>query len=180
VAEFSGWAKSQRSVAERDDTLAFESQILKDACQEWSRAAEGGIPRRSAFTPRSVRRFVGHMAIFERADDGHWLIRLMGTAITGVLGEMQGKTIDDALPADVAGRWTQALIDVLQTGQPTRIVNTLNFSNLDYLEAEIFLAPLLDDSGAARMIFTAVAFRSGVAPRGAVDEIVGPNATAKP
>lgn len=163
---------SPHSAVVKDNTLTFESEILVAAHAEWTRQAGGKIPPRSAFTARMVRAFVGNLMVFERHEMSGYLVRLMGTRIAGVLGEMQGKTIDEALPSDVARRWTLALNEVLHTCRPGRIVNTVSFDNLDFLEAEVFLAPLLDEEGEPAMVFVVVAFQSGVTKGPSLNELV--------
>ncbi|GAA0562517.1 PAS domain-containing protein [Rhizomicrobium electricum] len=161
MAEIGDWLESLNSAYTKDETLAFESPILKEACAAWSRV--GGIPPRSAFTPRSSKAFLGNLIIFERKG-GSFLIRLMGTRISTVLGEMQGKTVDDALPPEVAKRWKIVLSEILDRAKPVRVVKRVAFNDLHYLEAELFLAPLLDAEGQPTMLFVVAAFRSGVAP----------------
>lgn len=162
MSAFEHWATSQ-SVVEDDPALMFESQILKDAFLTWSAQAAGGIPSRHTFNPRLVKSFVGNLVIFERQDSLAYLVRLMGTHVAMVIGEMQGKLVGDALPSDVAGRWNAALDHVLSTLRPRRMVNRVGLPNLSFLEAEIFLAPLLDGRGRATMVLAVVAFCSGIA-----------------
>ncbi len=177
MAEFEDWASSPRHAVEMDASLAFESDVLKSAWQEWSRQAMGGVPRRSAFTARNAKPFLAHMVIFERRDSS-FLIRLMGTKVSAVIGEMQGRTVDEALPVDVATRWKAALSQVLRSGKPVRIVNAVSFRNLNFLQAEILLAPLLDDKGEQNMVFVVTTFHAGVSPDRSVEEIVAANNNA--
>jgi len=170
VAEYGEWATSPSELT-KDTTLAFKAQLLKDAHEEWMRQAAGSIPARHQFTPRSVKGFVGNLMIFERHTDGYY-IRLMGTRIAGVLGEMQGKSVTEAVPPEVARNWARAFDAVLATPTPQRIVRTVNFDDSHYLEAEIFLAPLRDDHGALTMVFAVVAFRSGVTPSHKLGDII--------
>ena len=169
---FKQWTTSPHSSVVRDNTLAFDSDLLKEAHAEWTRQAAGAIPPRKNFTPRIVRAFVGNVVVFERLEPSSYLIRLMGTRVAGVLGEMQGETIEEALPSDIVRRWTLALDEVLLTRRPSRMVSTVSFDNLDYLEAEIFLAPLLDDKGQPTMVLVVVAFRAGVAKGPSLEELV--------
>jgi hypothetical protein len=161
VTEIGDWSESLNSDHIKDETLAFESPILKDAYAAWS--AAGAIPKRSAFTPRTAKTFLGNLIIFERKG-GSFLVRLMGTRISAVLGEMQGKLIEEAIPPEVAERWTAILSEVLSASKPMRVVKTVSFSDLHYLGAELLLAPLLDADGQPTMVFAVAAFRSGVAP----------------
>lgn len=171
MAEIGDWSDSTNTQSSyvRDDTLAFESAVLKEAFAAWS--AAGPIPARRQFTPRSSKAFLGNLIIFEQ-HDATYLIRLMGTRISSVLGEMQGKLIDEAVPPDVASRWKAVLNDVLTCRKPQRAVKTVAFNDLHYLEAEIFLAPLLDAGGELTMVFAAAAFRSGVAESRKLDDLI--------
>jgi hypothetical protein len=161
VTAIGDWLDSLNSSYTKDESLAFESPILKEAHATWSRL--GGIPARSAFTPRTSKAFLGNLLIFEWKNDS-FLIRLMGTRISAVLGEMQGRMIEEALPPEVAQRWKVVLSDVLHEAKPVRVVKTVAFNDLHYLESELFLAPLLDAQGLLTMVFAVAAFRSGVAP----------------
>lgn len=173
MAVYGEWATSPSALT-RDDTLAFEAQLLKDAHAEWTLQAANGIPARGAFTPRSVKSFVGSLAIFERRPDD-FLIRLMGSRISSVIGEMQGRMLAEALPPDAAFNWMRELDAVLASGKPRRVIKTVNFNNLNYLEAEVFIAPLADDQGNVTMVFSVAAFRAGVAPTRRLGDIIGTN-----
>lgn len=170
---FKDWATSPSTAVTNDKTLSFESPVLIAALEEWQRHAAGSIPARSSFTARDVRAFVGHLSIFERTGKSDYRIRLMGTRITAVIGEMQGRMLDEALPAEVARRWQLALDRVLGVARPLRIVSRVAFNNLDFLEAEILLAPLRDEAGETRMVFVVAAFRSGVTTKSELAAITG-------
>lgn len=171
MAEFDNWATSPRASI-FDNSLTFDSPILKEACETWHALAENTVPPRSRFSARAVKNFVGHLVIFERqAED--ILIRLMGTRISAVIGEMQGKTLTQVLLAEVATRWTNAIDAVITAKKPIRVVTTTNFNDLNFLEAEIFMAPLCDEHGITTMVFAAVVFRSGVTRSSSVSDLVG-------
>lgn len=169
--DLENWASGPRATT-WDTTLAFEAPLLKEAFETWTTAAAGAIPPRSRITARLAKAFVGNLMIFERQTAGDFLIRLMGSRVSSVLGEMQGKMVSAALPPGAAERWCQALSDLLTTPKPLRIVTSLNFNNMQFLEAEILLAPLCDDSGQAMMVFSVVIFRSGVTKSRSVDDLV--------
>lgn len=169
MAEIGDWLDSLNSAYTKDESLAFESPILKEAYAAWSRV--GGIPARSAFTPRISKTFLGNLLIFEWKNDT-FLIRLMGTRISAVLGEMQGKVLEEAVPVEVAQRWKIVLRDVMHDAKPVRVVKTVAFNDLHYLQAELFLAPLLDAEGQLTMVFAVATFRSGVAPGRRVGDLI--------
>lgn len=171
MTEFENWASSPRAIT-WDASLSFEAPLLKEACDTWTEAAAGAIPPRSRFTARLVKNFVGNLLIFERHSPSGFLIRLMGTRIANVLGEMQGKTLAEQLPADAAGRWTSALNGLLASRKPLRVVTLVDLNDLQFLEAEILLAPLCDDHAQETMVLGVVIFRSGVAKSHSVIDIV--------
>jgi len=172
--EYENWAFSPSAVIQ-DESLAFDSQLLRDALEEWTRAAAGSIPARHQFTPRSVKDFAGNLTIFEQRAQTYY-IRLMGTRIASVIGEMQGKTVIEALPPETAQIWTQAFDALIASRKPQRLVKTVNFNDLQYLEAEIFLAPLRSDLDELTMVFAVVTFHSGVAPSHKLGDLIAATA----
>jgi len=171
VTQFDNWASSPRAIT-WDESLSFESDLVSQACAVWQAVAGNSIPPRSAITARFSKNFVGNMIIFERQSTGAFWVRLMGTRVTSVLGEMQGKTFAEALPADADERWTGALNRTLANRKPLRVVTVVNLNGLQFLEAEMVLAPLCDEHGQETMVFAVVVFRSGVAKSNAVNELV--------
>lgn len=171
MPEFENWATSPRAIT-LDESLTFESAILRKACESWRALSNGAVPLRSQISARAVKDFVGHLVIFERLPEDI-SIRLMGTRVAAVLGEMQGKLLREALPHEAAQRWSVAIEKVLASQQPLRIVTLVNINDLQFLEAESFLAPLGDATGAVTMTLAAVVFRSGVAKSNAVNDLVG-------
>lgn len=169
MTEICDWSERLDSSTTKDESLVFESPILMEAYMAWSRL--GDIPSRSQFTPRSSKAFLGNLMIFEQRDST-FRIRLMGTRVSCVLGEMQGKLLPEAVPPDVAVRWQAHLSEVIANRKPTRAVKTVAFNDLHYLEAELFLAPLLDGAGELTMVFAVVAFRMGVAPSHQLGDLI--------
>lgn len=165
---FENWATSPRSVVEMDPALAFETPLLTEALAVWSAQAGDDVPPRSVFTARTAKGFLGNLVIFERQGTTGYFIRLMGTRVTCVIGEMQGKQVGKAVPPAVAQRWTEVLDGVLASLRPLRVVSRVGFSNLDFLQAEILLAPLRDGDGKPTMVFAVVTFRAGVAAADAI------------
>lgn len=163
------WSESLASAYVNDESLGFEAPVVKAGFDAWS--SFGAIPPRSAFTPRNAKDFLGNLILFERQNSSY-LIRLMGTRISTVLGEMQGKALTEALPGEVAERWKAVLDMVLTQMKPMRVVKTVAFNDLHYLEAELFLAPLLDGHGDPTIVFAVAAFRSGVAPKSKLGELI--------
>jgi len=148
-----------------DPGLEFESEVLRAALAAWhDRAGDAVAPSRRAMTARVLKPFIGHVTVFERIgeDPSCYRIRLMGTRMTAVLGEMQGKTVEEALSHRAGRHWRMALDATLNGKCPLRFTTRVGFRNLDYLTAEALLAPLLDDAGRLTMVFAAVTFAAGV------------------
>lgn len=172
---FNDWAKARTWESECDPALAFESPLLREALSAWRHlSGEGPIPTRRSLTPRALKPLIGQITIFERLgqEPSCYRIRLMGTRITEVLGEMQGKTLDEALPPDAATRWRTALDSALSERCPLRFISRVAFNNLDFLQAEVFLAPLLDDAGALTMAFAATVFHMGSVQESKLDKLL--------
>jgi hypothetical protein len=85
---------------------------------------------------------------------------------------MQGTTLRQSLPTDAAECWKLALNAVLASGKPLRIVTLVGKNSLQFLEAEILLAPLYNDQDQKTMVFTVVIFRSGITKSRSVDDLV--------
>jgi hypothetical protein len=149
---YENWATSPSSVYLDEIPFELRSEELKAAYAYWLDCAKGTIPQKKSLVPRSMKAFLGNVAIFEKKSDGLYLVRLMGTHLTNVIGEMQGRTITDALPLDAAQRWSQAFDNVIATQRPSHIISHLDIGLHKYLEADIFLAPLLDEDGRTSMI----------------------------
>ena len=171
---FNDWAKARTWESECDPTLTFEAPLLREALSAWRRlAGDAPIPTRRSLTPRALKPLIGQITIFERLEDSAgYRIRLMGTRITEVLGEMQGKTLDEALPPDAAMRWRTALDNTLGERCPLRFLSRVAFNNLDFLQAELLLAPLLDDAGALTMAFAVTIFHTGSVQESKLDKLL--------
>jgi hypothetical protein len=166
MTKFSDWTNTPHLGAICDPTLDFESKILHCALAAWrGQAGSEGIPARSSLTVRVLKDILGNVTIFERLEEkpSCYRVRLMGTRITAVLGEMQGKTLDEVLPTPAFVRWIAVLDATLTDLRPLRFESCVAFMKLDFLQAEILLAPLLDERGQPSMVFGATVFKPRVA-----------------
>ena len=172
VIAFDYWKERSWAVVEHDPLLSFETGILNEAFAVWCAHAESGtIPPRSALTARDMKTFLGSVLIVERQDDGRYRVRLMGTKITQVIGEMQGRIIEEALPPDAVARWRMGFDLVLSELRPMRFVSKVIVQDIRCLQAEILLAPLLDEAGRPNMVFGVAIFKTGENPETVMHEI---------
>jgi hypothetical protein len=154
IAIREGWA------AICDRSLAFERPELNALLAVWREKAAGSLmPPRTALTARILKPYLSHIAIYERVASatGNWRyrVRLMGTQFTQVMGDLTGKFIDEAIPKQFLPRWNAALDEPLNICAPVRFLSRSDTTNMSYLVAEYFSAPLLGDNGHPNIIFSA-------------------------
>lgn len=114
----------------------------------WRKQAENGAtPRRSQMTPRVLKPFLKNIAIFERPSNTpvRYRVRVIGTHLAEALGEMQGKYLDEVLPAPVVLQWHARLDLTLAEGRPMRFVSRVDARQLYFLRSETFWAPLASE-----------------------------------
>ncbi len=149
---FNNWAAETGWPAVCDPDLAFNDALLANLHSLWRKKAETDvIPRRSQMTPRVLKPFLKNIAILERASEMpvRYRVRVIGTHLTEALGEMQGKYLDEVLPAPVALQWHARLDLTLAEGRPMRFVSRVDARQLFFLRSETFWAPLASEDKAA-------------------------------
>jgi hypothetical protein len=137
------------SYSKHDDLLALWRGL----------ASSGSIPYRRDMTARLLRPYLNSVAIYERAEgpggEVRYRVRLMGSKIVQVFGELTGKFLDEAVPEDYVARW-HALPDVtLGTGGPVRLLIRSDTFNKAHMVAEYLCLPLRADDGAAKLVLYA-------------------------
>ncbi|MDE2133053.1 MAG: PAS domain-containing protein [Alphaproteobacteria bacterium] len=168
VAAFNDWAKAQDWPAFCDPDLAFESETLTDLLVIWRRqAGSDPIPPRSKMDVHVLKRHLGHIAIFERAAE-RYRARLVGTRLAQMFGEMQGKFLDEVIPAALLPRWHHALGLTLSERCALRfVVDAVEFRKLDFLRSELLLVPLLDDGVEPTLVLAGARLKVNLARAGA-------------
>ena len=160
VTTYDYWQEQPWAVT-RDPSLAFDAELLDEALEVWrAQSGPAGVPQRSALSARTLKPFLPNLVIVERQDDGRYRIRLMGSRISLMIGEMQGHMLEECLPPDAVKRWTDAFDSVLSELRPVRYVSSVTVLDLDFLRAEILLAPLLDGAQRPVMVLAVATFRS--------------------
>lgn len=145
---------------ERDPALEFEAEALEKALAVWRRFADP-VPRRSALTARVLKPFLTKMCIVERSAPGRYRIRLMGSTVAMLIGDMQGRPLEDCLAPHVLKRWTTALDTLFEEMCPLRILSCVAGHGRVFVRAEMLAAPLLDDGLQPTMAFGVAQFRAG-------------------
>ncbi|MEI9885410.1 MAG: hypothetical protein WDN08_02735 [Rhizomicrobium sp.] len=134
-----------------DTVLAFDAPELNALRQVWeekSRAA-GGLPAREAFDARTLKPFLRHISIVERALNAagrpSYRYRFYGSALAQRFGEQTGLFIEMSVPMDRLARWIKAYDAVLEGGRPMRFLSYFEIPRVSYLNGESFSAPLAND-----------------------------------
>jgi hypothetical protein len=161
-ARFNAMSAAQGWAGHCDRTLAFRRPELAAMSALWHQAAgDGPIPKRADMGPRALKGHLPNVVIYERLNGGdtyRYRVRLMGTQFAQVMGELTGKFIDSALPAEFVMRWNTALDSVLEAGIPLRFVSRSDTAGKPFLVGEFFEAPLLADDGAMNLVIAAGIF----------------------
>lgn len=140
-----------------DVMCRFTLPSLAELHSLWrSKAGPGGIPERSEMTPRLLKPYMNMLTLHERVahPDGSWRyrVRLMGSGIAQVIGEVSGKFYDEFLPAKAVPRWNAMNDATLGHGAPVRTLVRADALDKTYLTGEFFSAPLLARDGTASLV----------------------------
>lgn len=153
-------AHEQGWPARVDPTLAFESPALAFFVQTWRDHLHGRtMPSRSDLSARTMRNHLGRLMLFERVEGPtgrRYRVRLMGTGLNQVWGDMTGKFIDEVIPERLLPRWHAFIELVLAAGAPLRFTARVDFQGKDFLVAELGGVPLTDDAGEPTMVMAAL------------------------
>jgi hypothetical protein len=172
AADFNRAAKEGKWHSLCDATLRFNHPDLTRLLVLWrSEAGENAIPLRRTMSPRLLKSFLRDVAIYERIGEGQgrrYRVLLMGTAFAQILGDLTGKFIDEAIPAEFVVRWHASLDATLGTGAPLRFLGREDTKGMTFLTGEFFSAPLIADDGQTNLVLAAARY-SGKRPWEEVD-----------
>ena len=115
-----------------DASCQFGHAELSKLLSLWrSMTGRGGIPRRRDMTARLLRPYMRMLSLYERvlADDGarRHRVRLMGSAVVQVLGELTGHFLDEVVPEEFLPRWCPMIDVPLAAGAPMRLLNSSRY-----------------------------------------------------
>jgi len=147
-------ALNQRAAREKwfhycDPTLTFSDHFYDHFLEVWrAKAGERPMPQRSAITPRDLKDVLRNIVLIERIErnPSRCRVRLVGTGLTGMLGDGTGKMIDEIVPPQLLPRWIACCDLVLDGGQPMRFMGRVHLQGREHLDAENLLVPLANGS----------------------------------
>jgi hypothetical protein len=132
-----------------DPGLAFTDGFYDQFLAIWrNKAGDRKMPARSEMTPRDLKDYLRNLVLLQRGsvNPSHFSWRLIGTALTDVLGHNTGKTFEETVPPDLLPRWNQCFDLVLAAEQPLRFIGRVHLQGREYLDAEHVYVPLVNES----------------------------------
>ena len=165
AAEYNEKSKMNGWAALCDASATFSHPDLRRLLGLWRKQAKGGIPLRSDMTPRVLKSHLQDIAICRRiAGDGserRWRVCQQGVWFAQILGDFNGKFLDEVMPPEPLPRWQTALDVTLAEGAPLRFLGRTDTNAMSFLNGEYFVAPLIADDGSASFILAAGRFSGG-------------------
>lgn len=159
-AKANGWASLC------DASVAFSHPDLRRLLGVWrGQVTRRGLPARRDLSARLLKPFQKDTGLVERvAEIGgarRWRVLEIGPSFAQIVGDLAGKFLDQAIPAEVVPRWNAALDATLTQGVPLRFLGRADAKQMPFLTGEYFAAPLIADDGSASLILVAVRFTGG-------------------
>ncbi len=152
-----------------DTELNFDAPELNDLRTVWDEkvAAAGGLPSREDFDARTLKPFLRHVSIVERAEHPagrmSYRYRFYGSALAQRFGEQTGQFLEMSVPLDRLTRWIKAYDAVLEAGRPMRFLSYFEIPRVSYLNGESFSAPLANGNRKPNTILACTYFTPKIA-----------------
>jgi hypothetical protein len=157
-------AKTNDWAALCDASVTFSHPDLRRLLGLWRKQAKGGIPLRRDMTRRVLRGFLQDIAICERVLEGgerRWCVCQQGAWFAQILGDFNGRFLDEVLEPELLPRWQVALDATLADRVPLRFLGRTDTNAMSFLNGEYLVAPLLADDGSASFILGSGRFTGG-------------------
>ncbi|HTQ13057.1 MAG TPA: PAS domain-containing protein [Rhizomicrobium sp.] len=156
LAESRGW--QMRCDAELNFTTP-KLDALRDIWRE--KAAGNPLPSRADFDARTLKPFLGNLAIVERleAQEGvRYRLRYFGTEFVHFFGEQSNRFVDEFLPRANVERWAAGYEAVFAAGAPLRFLSYFQVPQVSFLNGESFSVPLGNGDRPPNTLLTAMYF----------------------
>lgn len=156
-------ARNRRWPILYDTTCRFSHPELNQLLSLWRTAAEqGGVPRRRDMTARLLKSYMRMIVLYERVAEAdssrRYRVRLMGSSVVQMLGELTGRFLDEALPEKYLPRWYPMLDVPLATGAPLRILARVDTVGKNFLVGENLCVPLRAEDGEIKIVLVATCY----------------------
>lgn len=133
-----------------DPTLSFMEPSCREFLSLWrAKAGDRRMPLRSQMSPRDLKTYLKDIVLGhrEQTNPSSYRFRLIGTALTGIVGEHTGQRFEDAIPPEHLSRWIEVCDLILESEQPWRFLGRVHIRGREYLNAENLYMPLADQDG---------------------------------
>lgn len=147
-----------------DTTLRFNAPQLNALRDLWRAKAEAarGLPPRSAFDARTLKPFLSHISIVERAVNPQgrtsYRFRFYGTELVRYFGEQTGQFIENFIPEDRLERWISGYDAVLAGDSPIRFLSYFEMPHVSFINGESLSAPIFTGEHPPNTILAATYF----------------------
>jgi hypothetical protein len=130
-----------------DTQLSFDKPELTRFVSVWEeQRGDRLMPSRGDMQARALKHLLNRVILFERikADDNRrYHVRLMGTGLSPIWGDLTGKYVDEAIPPHLQPRWHAFLDVTIAHRAPMRFVSRVDYQEKHFLTVEIAAAPLM-------------------------------------
>jgi hypothetical protein len=143
-----------------DARLAFRRREFSGLVEIWrENALPQGIPKRANITHRSLGSLLASVAIYQRIPvrEGvfRYRVRMIGSVLAEMLGDMTGRFLDESVPARFLPRWQATLDACFAARSPLRFLTRSDSLNKSHVLGEYFAAPLLSENGTTDLVLAA-------------------------
>src|SRR6185437_7415047 len=111
-----------------------------------AKAGSRKMPSRSQMTARDLKPYLRDIFLVQRETEGRYRLRLVGTGLTQIVGDLTGKLLNESVPPEHLERWIGVCDMILESEQPWRFLGRVHIKGREYLKAEHLYMPLADDN----------------------------------
>jgi hypothetical protein len=163
AARFNALAENKKWATRIDPSMAFVAPALNDMREIWaSIATQSTLPSRAQFTARILKTHLRNLTVVniegQAGGTARYRHRYVGGGVTVVFGELTGMTFEDFMPPAILPRTIACFDAVVEGRAPVRVLTHFQHHKADYLDAEVFAAPLSEDGVTPNMVMTVTAF----------------------
>jgi hypothetical protein len=166
ISQLKSWIARQGWGISVDETLSFAAPELVALYGLWRAKADrtGALPSREDLDIRSLKPYLAHLSVAERVESApgkfSYCLRLQGSFMAEKFGNHTGKLLEEAVPRELADRWTYVYDALLQMKRPLRLQGTYKQEPMEHLIAETLAVPLGNGDRAPVSVLAATYYRS--------------------
>jgi hypothetical protein len=166
IRRLKDWISRQGWGISVDETLSFAQPELVALFELWRAKADevGGLPPREMLDIRSLKPYLAHLSVSERVESApgkfSYCLRLQGSFMVEKFGNHTGKLLEEAVPRELAERWTYVYDALLDMKRPLRLQGTYRQEAMEHLVAETLAVPLGNGDRAPVSVLAATYYRS--------------------